>query len=125
MSKKNYRPYFTVEELTEVTRCVSVSSSNTKLIGYLKLFLSKIDNEQVSPQYTNAPSIEDKLELTTPAFAPKDLKAQREDAYNKWLSSPASCSIQEHTRAQMYRYENDLMTSEEEKEYENRIDKGY
>lgn len=124
MSKKNYRPYFTVEELTEVTRCVATSSSNTKLIGYLRLFLSKIENEQVSVQYTNAPTLVEKLDLDSPPMK-TDLKALRLSAYNKWLSNPASCSLVEHTRAQMYRYENDLMSPEEESDYEKKLETGY
>jgi hypothetical protein len=125
MSKKNYRPYFSQEELTEVTRCVSVASTNTRLIGYLRLFLAKIENEQVSVQYTNAPSIEEKLGLEDSPPAKQDLKAQRFQAYNKWLESPAKCSILEHARAQMYRYENDLMSPEEESSYEQKLDRGY
>jgi len=125
MSKKNYRPYFSQEELTEVTRCVSVSSTNTRLIGYLRLFLAKIENEQVSVQYTNAPSIEEKLGLEDSPPMKTDLRALRLQAYNKWLSSPASCSILEHTRAQMYRYENDLMSPEEETSYEQKLERGY
>lgn len=123
MTKKNYRPCFTVEELTEVTRCISVSSTNTKLIGYLRQFLSKIENEQVSAQYTTKPTLVEKLDLEPSAKI--DLVEQRKQAYNKWLVNPTKCSIQEHARAQMYRYENDLMSAEEESSYEQKLERGY
>jgi hypothetical protein len=117
---QKFRPYFTASELTEVLRCVSKESQNLQLISYLRIFQAKITNEAVSVQYTTKPSIEDSLELGEPKEPILDFKTQRELAYSKWARNPSSCSMQELARAQMYRYENDLMTAEEEIEYQRK-----
>jgi hypothetical protein len=123
-SYTKYRPYLTLSELDTCISSLRGTGANPALIQYLSTFRDKISVGRIAPQVTLKPSLQDKLgfsqkELTT------NLVSQREQAYNKWLLSPLSCSIQELARSRMYRYENDLMSPEEESEYESQIEKGY
>lgn len=121
---KKYRPYFSPEELTEIIQSLKSNSGNLSLIKYLETFALKIDHGILEPNLTLQPTISDKLELNT--VSPKDyLKAKRLDAYNKWTNTPAKCTPHEIALSRMYRYENDLMCSEEEAEYEKHFETGY
>jgi hypothetical protein len=119
-----YRPYLTSQELDIVIASLKTSSSNVSLIRYLEDFAHKISRESIKPNLTLAPSLEDKLELASPA--PRvSLAALKVAAYTKWCANPSKCSAQEIARVHMYRYENDLMDSAEEAEYEKKMDIGY
>lgn len=124
MAAIKYRPYLTSPELTEIISSLKSTGSNLSLIQYLQSFQDKISVGKIAPQITTKPTLSDKLELSGNMVS-VDLVSSRLAAYNKWLSSPSKCSIQELARARMYRYENDLMSEAEEAEYESVLDKGY
>jgi hypothetical protein len=108
-----YRPYFTLPQLQEISRVLKTNGSqNLTLIRYVDTFLAKIEFDAVSRV-----RIEDRLGFGV-SQAPIDLAAMRLEAYEKWKTNPADTSVREMGRVLMYRYENDLMSPEEEREYE-------
>ena len=126
MAETKFRPYLTSQELTLIINCLKQNGTNPGLVHYLSSFQDKISIGKIAPNLVTKPSIQEKLELgLSPKESTDKLKEQRADAYNKWLTSPHKCSIQELARARMYRYENDLMSTEEETEYESTLDRGY
>lgn len=125
-TNQKFRPYLTLAEMTEVIDSLkSTPNPNGRLIYYFQSFIDKIYVGKVSSTITTRPTMEQSLELEPLPQAKLDLREQRLQAYNKWLASPARCTIQELTRAQMYRYENDLMSEEEETQYELKLERGY
>lgn len=122
MSTK-YRPYFTLEELEETIRCVSISSQNLHLLHYLRSFRDKISLGKISPNLSLAParpSLIDSLELSEPKPGTKQSPSNetlRQAAYIKWSINPETCTITELALVQTYRFENDLMSPEEEAEF--------
>lgn len=123
MSTK-FRPYFTIEELEETIRCVSISSNNLHLLHYLRSFRDKISLGKISPNLSLAPakkSFTDSLELSdsTSASKPQIVSNEtlRQAAYIKWSINPETCTITELSLVQTYRFENDLMSPEEEAEF--------
>ena len=125
MSTK-FRPYFTIEELDETIRCVSISSQNLHLLHYLRSFGDKISLGKISPNLSLAPakpSFADSLELSEPNSKQKPTPTNpsnetlRQAAYIKWSINPETCTITELALVQTYRFENDLMSPEEETEF--------
>lgn len=128
MSTK-YRPYFTLEELEETIRCVSISSQNLHLLHYLRSFRDKISLGKISPNLSLAParpSLIDSLELGEPTSTPNKNSAKpetlRQAAYIKWSINPETCTITELALVQTYRFENDLMSPDEEAEFLGTLD---
>lgn len=85
---------------------------NASLVSRLKLLQTKADLGITQPAFSSTEklSIEDKL-FSSPAD-------RRSAAYSKWKINPAICTLEELRQVQMYRYENNLMTPEEESAYE-------
>ena len=115
-NKTKYRPYFTASELSEVIRCVKVSSQNLPLLRYLESYALKISHGVITESITLQPTLADSLELDSPS-PDSSLESKRSKAYAKWLSSPESCTPLEIELAHLYRFENDLMSPEEESIY--------
>ena len=124
MATPKYRPYFTGPELAEVQRALKLVSLNVELIRYLETFSLKIASGIQEPNITLKPTISERLGMSDrlPSLNLSELKLA---AYNKWLDSPQKCTPQEIARTLMFRYENDLMSEEEEREYESKIERGY
>ena len=121
-----YRPYFTVDEIDHILSSLKATSSNITLIRYLDDFAHKISRDSLKPNLTLKPTLEDKLELDAPRAKTMDsLVALKNQAYQKWITNPSKCTSSEIARVHIHRYENDLMSAEEEAEYESKIDKGY
>jgi hypothetical protein len=118
-----YRPYFTLSELQEIRTCLAIKPGgcNTALIRYLDSFIIKINSGVQEANLSLKIPITEKLELGDSSKAPTILASSRkETAYNKWLANPHLCTSQEIALAMMYRYENDMMDSEEESIYESK-----
>lgn len=114
---KKYRPYLTIEEMTEILS--GTLSENLRF--YLESFRRKCDSGTISPQHVATPRVSS-METKLGFSGGKTLSESKEDAYKKLQNSGlGTLSVQEVARAQMYRYENDLMTREEEEEYEKRF----
>lgn len=114
-NKTKYRPYFTASELSEVIRCVKLSSQNISLLRYLESYALKISHGVIAESITLQPTLADSLELDSPS--PASLESKRSKAYAKWLSSPQTCTPLEIELTHLYRFENDLMSQEEETIY--------
>ena len=114
-NKTKYRPYFTASELGEVIRCVKLSSQNISLLRYLESYALKISHGVIAESITLQPTLADSLELDSPISPP--LESKRAKAYAKWLSSPQTCTPLEIELTHLYRFENDLMSPEEETIY--------
>lgn len=116
-----YRPYFTASQIDELVFCLKQSSSNVGLIRYLETFRAKISFDAVSKVVaTPRASIEDKLGFSSPN-PPAATPIVKEHYYQQWLESPDSLSMRELELAHTYRYENDLMTPDEEADFEKQI----
>jgi len=119
--EQKFRPYFTAAELQEIILCLKSHPSPRRLTicQYLESFLLKINHGIVSPAHTLNPSLEQKLGFPDPSTPiPISHNLTGEAAYNKWLLSPGSATPKEIAEAMNWRYLNDLMSPEEEAEYE-------
>ena len=119
MSQNKYRPAFTEQEIQYlIERCENDSRTETMEMGNdianrLKVFALKANLGITSAAFTSAPkeSIESKLGL-------ENIAEKRLAAFTKWQLNPAFCTAGEVRLANEYRYENNLMTKEEEEKYE-------
>ena len=118
-NKTKYRPYFTASELGEVIRCVKLSSQNISLLRYLESYALKISHGVITESITLQPTLADSLELDSPDSPSPDssLESKRSKAYTKWSQAPEACTPLEIELAHLYRFENDLMSPEEESIY--------
>lgn len=117
---KSYRPYFTLPELQEIITCLKShpTPARLSLVRRLGFFISKIENEAVSPQYiyNPRPTLAQILELEE--STPENTEIIGEAAYQKHLSSPNSCTPKEIAASMEYMYTHNLMSPQQEREYE-------
>jgi hypothetical protein len=121
MTNQKYRPYFTSSELSELISSLKENPkpSRIPLIRYLEGFALKIERGLITSAHTLEPTIEQKLELEiSHTEAVNSIQSKRFNAYRKWREFAHKCTPDEIEQAQTYRYENDLMSEEEEKEYD-------
>jgi len=122
-TKTKYRPYLTPAELEIIITSLKTTASNPHLIHYLEGYKGKIDLGINSPNLTLTPraGIADKLGLglegPTAELSQVNLSDKRHSAFLKWSQNPASCTPFEIELAHVYRFENDLMSQEEETIY--------
>lgn len=116
---QKFRPYFTSPELSEIISCLKENPSQARLSisRYLESYLLKINHGVISPSHTLEPTLEQKLGF---AQISEPIHAIDKAAYEKHVSNPSSCTPQEIAEALDYKYRSNLMTPEEEKEYEQR-----
>lgn len=119
--QQKFRPYFTYSEMLETIAALRGKNSPASLgiANYLETFIFKLRNNLVAPAITNKQSVADALELGDDTGAPRNMDFKRA-AFDKYMDDPRKCSNLELENAQLYRYENDLMTVEEEIEYEQK-----
>ena len=119
--RTKYRPYLTLPELDIIISSLKISGSNPHLIHYLEGFKAKIDLGITSPNLTLTPrpTLNDRLELGDTGYSTVSIsiETKRANAYTKWLSSPQACTAHEIELTHLYRFENDLMSPEEESIY--------
>jgi hypothetical protein len=122
--KTKYRPYLTPSELDIIIDSLKITGSNPYLIHYLSGFKDKIELGLTVPNLTLTPRIGvmerlglDEPSLDTISIKPMLVSISRQQAYIKWTNNPASCSASEIEKSQVYRFENDLMSEEEETAY--------
>lgn len=123
MPEPTYRPYLTSSELSFIIDELKEPSDGVftaqriNLVKKLEIFQAKINLGHTAPAYQPAPTLAERLEISD-APAPRSLAEIRLEAYRKFIANPTSCSSKEIEHAQAYRYENDLMSKDEEIEYE-------
>lgn len=123
---EKFRPYLTAGELSEIILCLKSQPTPARLsiVRYLESFNLKIKHGLVSSAHTLQPSQAEKLgfhELTispSPALTNLETNLKGEAAFKKWQQSPESCTPKEIAESLDWRYRNNLMTQEEEQEYE-------
>jgi len=118
MTTKKYRPYLSVEELTAILSSLKARpvSSILPLITYLDGYLTDITRGTRSANMETKASFIETLHSTNDNLKIGEDKAL--SAFAKWQNFPESVSPAELNIVQEYRYMKDLMTTEEEIDYE-------
>lgn len=118
MSTPKYRPYFTVPELEELIGALKSAPNPRRLqiARYLEGFILQIKLGVRKENHTLQPSMEQKLGFDE--GVPLSHAITGEAAYNKWITSPSSCTIKEIEEAMTWAYTNDKLTPEQEREFE-------
>lgn len=118
-----FRPYFTSAELSEVISALKSNPTPTRmpLIRYLEGFAIEIErgirDANYKPTPTKRQAFIESLELEDSSS--KLDKLYPYEIYNRWLANPNLSSPAELAIIQQYRYECDLMSIDEEAEYES------
>jgi hypothetical protein len=116
---QKFRPYFTAPELLEIITALKEKPSPARLAisRYLESYSLKITHGIVSPSHTMEPSIEQKLGFSEASNGSQSFTDKA--CYDLWSKDPSGCTPRMIQQAVDYRYRNNLMTTEEEKDYEN------
>jgi len=124
--KLKYRVSFTEDEI----KTLYGGNVTNEIKSKLKVVLVKIQSDLLQPAFV---SVKDKSNLVsdlgfnttesnvTESNEPIDFVSKRESLYNKWLQDPLSITSDELDFVQDYRLENNLMSPEEEIEYQNKL----
>jgi hypothetical protein len=91
---KKYRPYLSLPELRHLVSVLTQHEPTSQLCRYFARYLLDVESGFRSPNHTLQPSLEDKLGFGSGVVRTK------------------------HESEQQYRYDNDLMSKQEEYEYE-------
>jgi hypothetical protein len=128
---KKYRPYFTLPELHEIITALKSQPTPNRmtLIKYLEKYCLEITHSVREESYTANPrkTLSQRLELDDPSdiptisIIPQPIQITGEAAYQKQLINPLHCTPKEIEAAMEYRYLNDLMSPDEEKQYEHSL----
>jgi len=130
-----YRPVLTSQQITHIlSLCKSnLSDESVSVIASLSVFEHKIRNEVITPAYISAPkpNLFDSMGLNPlaeiPSIRSKESKENRElrksALYSVWSKSENQSlrdemTIEDLRLIQEYRYENNLMSKEEETQFE-------
>ncbi len=118
LNSNKFRPYFTPAQLAEIIRCCKLASSDIALLSYLESFNLKITRDVISPALQTKPSLESRLGLASstsmPEYSPAEL-------HSIWLRDPNFLTPKQLILVQQYRWENELMTPEEARSYEDSL----
>ncbi len=129
MKKQKFRPCLSAAQIEHILFLARsekpLSSASRSVIASLCTFQVKIVNEAVSEAYETRDK-ESELrgllgfssEETNGTLSPTEKRAA---AFKKYSDRPNLCSIEELELAHTYRYENNLMSKEEEADYEGKI----
>lgn len=120
MAQNKFRPALTEPEIRYlISKCDTeqnelLKSTAATISARFKVFLVKAEVGLVSPAFASVgrQSVEQRLGL--------DVENYSEVCYQKWKMHPELCSESQIKTAELYAYENDLMTPEQEQEYEAR-----
>jgi len=121
-----YRPSLTLAQLTHISNLCKqqqpLTQMDAEIIGIIAPFMAKVVNGAVAPAYQVAPriSIEEQLGMKPDTLA-ITFAARKYEAYQRSEIDRASCSLDDLELAQLYRYENDLMSVEEEEAYTSKL----
>jgi len=124
---KKYRPYFTISELQEISVCLKShpTPARLSLVQYLERFIIQINHGIIHSGYNPnpRPTLSQKLGFSDDphAVVPISHEITGEMAYQKHLISPGTCTPKEIAEAMEYRYTHDLMSKQEEEQYEQSL----
>ncbi len=119
MSRPKYRPVLTHAQITHlISLCKNdMSSESVRCISVLAPFEYKIQNRSVIAAYDSAMGLGESTGLG-PSF--NDVRTPIE-LYHIWLNDKTLLSVLELETVAEYRFGNDLMTAEEETQYQNQL----
>lgn len=121
--KLKYRVSFTEDEI----KTLYGGNVTNEIKSKLKVVLVKIQSDLLQPAFV---SVKDKSNLvsdlgfdspTIESNTPIDFVAKRKQVYELWLQDPLSITTEQLELVETYRYENNLMSPEEETEYTNKL----
>lgn len=128
---QKYRPYLTLQqiryfiELAESDNRSETEALKLKSLRELKLFIAKNDLGLIRPALVTVDkkTISEQLGLESSASSSStEFPAlARKQAYDLWTMNPQLCTEHQIKLAQLYRYENDLMSPDEEEQYESEM----
>ncbi len=128
MRVEKYRPCLTGDQISHILALCKkdLSQQSLLVISVLAPFQAKIDFSGVAPAYSaNARrSLEDSLGMNNTGDSSTPIE-RRKIAYEKWCQNPDSCSMDELERANTYRRDNNLMTPEEEAQFDAETEAHY
>ena len=114
---KKFRPYFTLPELEVISSALKSSQSpQIGLIRYVDKFISDIQNGYRKENHTLKPSLEESLGFSKPSETSYVSIEYLMEVYEK--TGFQSMTPGQILKIQLHRYENDLMSSEEETAFE-------
>lgn len=118
---KYYRPYLAHPQIKTILRVCEPLATGTKedqeLFAKFMTLEQSVYLDSIKPAHTL--KTQKPPEPKEPQIIPA--KEMRKLAYNKWLHDESSVTVEQCKMVLLYRYENDLMTREEEAEYENEM----
>ncbi len=117
-----FRPALNGLEVLEIASYLKKYNPMSELCNKFVLQEFKITQGTANPAYitqVREPSLTDKLNGVVPVkkLTEEQLRAL---AYDKWNGDKSTCTVEELSYAMEYRYENNLMSAEEQKEFENK-----
>lgn len=130
MTQSKYRPVLTSQQISHIlTLCKrDMSEESISVISTLSVFEHKIRNTAISPAYTEKPKISlaeslgleiDPLKAESTKAASRELrKAALYHVWNTDESLRKEMTVNDLILVKEYRYENNLMETQEELEYE-------
>lgn len=131
MAKQNiqtFRPYLTLAQIEAIIEKFNADPKHPEANGIVKAltvlhFKARMGNISAAHVRTPRQSLEESL-----GFGPDDTdsdvlqsNSQRHQVYEKYLKAPALCTEDEVKIALTFKYENDLMSPEEEAEFESSL----
>lgn len=121
---KKYRPSLTADQITHIMRLAKANANldSINLIKTLAPFEAKIANNAINPAYKTIgkESLYDALggessdNLTTAISKPE----YQRKCYHMYIEDPGCLNVDELNAAKEYMYVNDLMTTEQEAQWE-------
>lgn len=115
-----FRPSLTLDEINTIIAALQ-STGEAKLVRKLHTFTLKAQVGITSPSHVTIPkqSLEDSLGFgSSPSTSSTNQGQTGEQLYEIWKTSPTSLSSAQLSLVAHHRYTNDLMTPEEESNYE-------
>lgn len=124
-----YRPVLTASQILHLlSLCKSnLNQSSLECIAVLAPFEFKIRNGLISPAYTPQPiptlaqsmGFDDPPTESIPSI--RKSTTHIESLYEMWRTTPSTLSLEQLKEVQAYRYKNNLMSPEQEQEYETAL----
>lgn len=120
---KKYRPYFTAPEMKEIITALKEKPSPYRLgiIQYLETFQLKMNHGLVQPAHVTEGTKIQKLEANLGMTATKPVEDPDEPSapalHKIWMDHPEKLTPPQIDRVMSYRFQEGMMTPEEEKKY--------
>lgn len=124
-SKIKFRPSLTAGQIEHIIHILSTAGENSPLnqscLKSLRMFSLKAQHGIVSPSHLalGRESLESSLGFSTSHTHTKTTTVEL--LYQVWQTHPSTLTPSQLQQVQSYRYQNNLMSSEEEQEYDMKL----